>query len=220
MPGWTVLIPVKRLSDAKSRLAPPPAGTTRESLALAFALDTAYAASLSGAVSRVVAVSGDPAVGRAFAGTGTDVVDEGPRADLNAALRHAAALVHTGNPDVPLAALTADLPALRPGELGEALGRAAYAPRSFVPDAPGTGTVLLTALPGEDLDPRFGPGSAAAHEGSGAVRLSGLWPSLRRDVDTGADLAAAGYLGLGRHTLVVLLGDRRPAQGAAGPRPV
>jgi 2-phospho-L-lactate guanylyltransferase len=64
-----------------------------------------------------------------------------------------------------------------------------------VPDLPGTGTVLLAAPAGVPLDPRFGVGSAAAHEASGARRLDGDWPTLRRDVDTADDLAAAYALG-------------------------
>jgi 2-phospho-L-lactate guanylyltransferase len=50
------------------------------------------------------------------------------------------------------------------------------------------------------LAPRFGPGSAAAHLASGARRLAGDWPTLRRDIDTGADLEAGKDLGLGAHT--------------------
>ncbi|MEV6813934.1 2-phospho-L-lactate guanylyltransferase, partial [Micromonospora sp. NPDC051296] len=72
--------------------------------------------------------------------------------------------------------------------------------RRFVADAPGTGTVLLAAPPGVPLDPRFGPDSAAAHLASGAHPLAGDWPSLRRDVDTAGDLAAALRLGLGPRT--------------------
>jgi 2-phospho-L-lactate guanylyltransferase len=97
--------------------------------------------------------------------------------------------------------LTADLPALRPAELEAALRVAASVPgRAFVPDAPGTGTTLLAAPPGVSLDPRFGPESAARHLASRARRLEGDWPSLRRDVDTAADLAEAERLGLGPHT--------------------
>ena len=54
--------------------------------------------------------------------------------------------------------------------------------------------------PGGPLEPRFGPGSAAAHLAAGVRRLDGPWPRLRRDVDTAADLAAARRLGLGRHS--------------------
>ncbi|GAA3284929.1 NTP transferase domain-containing protein [Dactylosporangium vinaceum] len=106
---------------------------------------------------------------------------------------------------VAVVALTADLPAMRPEDLEAALVAAARAGRrAFVPDLEGTGTVLLAAPAGEALAPQFGPGSAAAHQRSGAVRLDGDWPSLRRDVDTAADLDAAARLGLGAHTGQVL----------------
>ncbi|HEY1177250.1 MAG TPA: 2-phospho-L-lactate guanylyltransferase, partial [Phytomonospora sp.] len=117
MPDWTVLIPVKRLAAAKSRLRSATMTVPRESLALAFALDTAHAAANCRAVARVVVVSADPAVRKAVAGTGMDTLHEGPRADLNAAIRYAAARLRTADPAVHLAALTSDLPALRPGEL-------------------------------------------------------------------------------------------------------
>lgn len=111
------------------------------------------------------------------------------------------------SPEVALGvvALTADLPAMRPEDLEAALVAAARTGRrAFVPDLEGTGTVLLAAPAGEALAPQFGPGSAAAHLRSGAVRLDGAWPSLRRDVDTAADLDAAARLGLGAHTGQVL----------------
>ena len=50
---------------------------------------------------------------------------------------------------------------------------------------------MLAAGPGVDLDPHFGAGSARRHEESGAVPVRAALPSLRRDVDTDADLAAA-----------------------------
>ncbi|OMQ14936.1 2-phospho-L-lactate guanylyltransferase, partial [Modestobacter sp. VKM Ac-2676] len=37
-----------------------------------------------------------------------------------------------------------------------------------------------------------------------AVPLGGSWPGLRRDVDTPADLRAAGRLGLGPHSTELL----------------
>ena len=96
--------------------------------------------------------------------------------------------------------LSADLAALRPAELAAALAAAEEWPRAFVPDAAGAGTTLLTARPGVGLDARYGAGSRAAHRDSGAVELAGDWPSLRRDVDTPADLAAATALGVGPAT--------------------
>jgi 2-phospho-L-lactate guanylyltransferase len=75
--------------------------------------------------------------------------------------------------------------------------------RAFVADTAGTGTTLLAAAPGVPLGPRFGPDSAARHAASGATALAGAWPSLRRDVDTAADLAEALVLGVGAATAAV-----------------
>jgi 2-phospho-L-lactate guanylyltransferase len=99
-------------------------------------------------------------------------------------------------------ALAGDLPALRPDDLDAAL--LGLRRRSFAADAEGSGTVLLGAPAGVALDPRFGPGSAAAHAASGARPLSGDWPGLRHDVDTAADLHAVLALGAGPYTCGLL----------------
>ncbi|MEQ4302411.1 2-phospho-L-lactate guanylyltransferase [Plantactinospora sp. B6F1] len=199
--NWTVVVPVKRLGSAKSRLRGALDGVPHELLALALAEDTAEAVLGCPAVRELLVVTNDPEATRALGRLGARIVAEPPAAGLNPAFTRGAAAASGG----PVAALTADLPALRPAELAEALRAAAGPPdvRRFVADAPGTGTVLLTAAPGADLDPRFGPGSAAAHTASGARPLTGAWPTLRRDVDTPADLRAAVALGLGRHTAAV-----------------
>jgi 2-phospho-L-lactate guanylyltransferase len=72
-----------------------------------------------------------------------------------------------------------------------------------VPDAEGTGTVLLTATPGHLLAPSFGAGSAARHA-TGATLLTPDLPRLRQDVDDVGSLAEAVQLGVGRHTAAVL----------------
>jgi 2-phospho-L-lactate guanylyltransferase len=173
-PAWTLVIPVKPLGTAKTRLRGALPGVPHERLVLALAV-----------------------------ALGARVLPDEPRAGLNAALAFGAAYAYQENNWI--AALAADLPALRTADLTAALMAAAAEPgRSYVPDADGTGTTLLAAASGAELDPRFGPGSAAAHAGSGARPLAGDWPSLRRDVDTGADLAHAARLGLGPRTASLL----------------
>ena len=227
-----MIVPIKRLSAAKTRLrgaltagSERDAGTAHEALVLGMALDTVAAALASPVVGRVVVVCADPAPGEEAALLGAEVVMDVPDAGLNSALAYAAAQVRrtaAAGQEPGVAALTADLPALRPEELSEALrraeevglersGRAAghsLGPlaRSFVADAAGTGTVLLAAPPGALLEPCFGPDSAAAHEASGAVPLTGAWPGLRRDVDTPADLAEALALGVGPRTTAAYQG--------------
>jgi 2-phospho-L-lactate guanylyltransferase len=100
-----------------------------------------------------------------------------------------------------VAALNADLPALRPAELARVLDAAAQFPRAFLPDAAEIGTTLLAAGPGRELRPAFGVDSRARHRASGAVELglAGV-DSVRQDVDTGADLRTALALGVGPRT--------------------
>ncbi|MEW2428315.1 2-phospho-L-lactate guanylyltransferase [Micromonospora sp. NPDC047644] len=211
-PRWAVVVPVKRLTVAKSRLRGALPGVPHEELALALAADTLRAVLACPAVAEVLVVTDDARVAGAARAAGAGVLPDEPDAGLNAAFRHGAARAAAGW----VAGITADVPALRPAELAGALlaaqnGRAGV--RRFLPDAPGGGTVLLTAGPGVPLDPRFGVGSAVAHAASGALPLGGDWPSLRRDVDTAADLAAAARLGLGPRT-AALVAAGRPARAA------
>lgn len=206
-PTVDLVVPVKPLHLAKSRLRGLLGGSHgRRRLALAVAMDTIAAAAAAGRVRRVVAICSDPHAVRVLRAEHVEVVADEPDAGLNPALRHGAALLRAADPAATTGALQADLPALRPAELDAALAEFAItaAGRAFCPDRAGTGTTLLLAAPGIDLDPRFGPGSARVHAASGATRLDGLWPSLRCDVDTAADLAEATRLGLGPHTTAAL----------------
>jgi 2-phospho-L-lactate guanylyltransferase len=201
---WIVVVPVKRLERAKTRLSARPA-PQRRALALAFALDTVRAALGCAGVVGVVVVTDDEEVRVAVTSLGASWVPDEPDSGLNAALTHGADIVRRVSPDASVAVLAADLPALRPEELARALDAASSVPRGFVADASGTGTTLLTARPGADLDARFGPRSRAAHAASGAVALEpGPVPGLRRDVDTEVDLWDAGRLGFGVATAPLL----------------
>jgi 2-phospho-L-lactate/phosphoenolpyruvate guanylyltransferase len=196
--SWAVVVPAKRLALAKTRLRSVTEGLGRaghDELVLALLADTVAAAIDAPSVGSVLVVTDDPAAGGVVRELGALVVPDAPDRGLNPALEHGASVAGAG----AVAALSSDLPALRPAELEAALRAAGSAARSFVADAHGTGTTLLTAL-GAPLDPRFGVASAAAHRASGAAALEGPWPGLLRDVDTGADLDAAVALGLGPWT--------------------
>jgi 2-phospho-L-lactate/phosphoenolpyruvate guanylyltransferase len=210
VPTWSVVVPAKRLAVAKTRLRPltsPLPGIAHEELVLALLADTVAAAAACPVVGAVVVVTDDPVAADVVRGLGVTTVPDEPDRGLNPALEHGARAA--GGQAV--AALSSDLPALRPDELAAALTAAGgAAARCFVPDALGTGTTLLTAV-GTDLGPRFGTGSAQAHRASGARALSGDWPGLVQDVDTAADLRAAVALGVGPRT-AALIGrlDTRP----------
>ena len=80
--SWTVLLPVKVLAQAKSRLAVL-AGDRRRELALALASDTVTAVLACPEVARVVVVTSDPAAGPLLAALGAVIVADEPadRAD-------------------------------------------------------------------------------------------------------------------------------------------
>ncbi|MDN0199664.1 2-phospho-L-lactate guanylyltransferase [Streptomyces sp. S.PNR 29] len=195
---WIVVIPLKPLARAKSRLADTADDGLRPGLALAFAQDTVAAVLACAAVRDVAVVTDDAVAGRELAALGAGIVPDEPGGGLNAALAHAAAVVRASRPESPVAALNADLPALRPRELARVLDAAAQFPRAFLPDAAAIGTTLLAAAPGRELRPAFGTDSRARHRASGAaeLRLDAV-DSVRQDVDTGDDLRAALALGVG-----------------------
>ncbi|MDT0308233.1 2-phospho-L-lactate guanylyltransferase [Streptomyces sp. DSM 44917] len=198
---WSLIVPVKPLHRAKTRLAPVAGDALRPSLALAFAEDTVSAALACPAVREVTVVTDDPLAARRLALLGAAVVPDAPGRGLNAALAHGAREVRAAAPAAPVAALSADLPALRPAELARVLGAAAAHARSFLADAARVGTTLLAAAPGAELAPAFEGASRARHRASGAAELTPAdVESVRRDVDTGEDLRAALALGVGRHT--------------------
>ena len=203
--GVGLVIAVKRLRDAKSRLAPLFESGARERVVLAMLVDTVAAARAVAAIEMITVVTPDPVVAAAVLDLGAAVVADptpaGHPDPLNNALLAACAArsVATSN----IAVLQGDLPALRAAELGAALESAKLYGRSFVADRQGTGTAALFAF-GVPPDPRFGAGSARRHRDSGAVELLGDWPGLRCDIDTPADLAEARLLGVGPATTAAL----------------
>jgi 2-phospho-L-lactate guanylyltransferase len=196
--GVDLVVPIKNLDRAKSRLRGAAPDERHADLVLALLLDTVTAAAQAQGVRRVLVVCEDKRVPDALAGTGVECVDERGLPGLNAALTFGAEYLRT--PAGTVGALQADLPALRPADLAAAVA-AAGGRRAYCADRPGTGTTLLLAARGEPLGPRFGPGSAEAHAATGAISVGAALPALRCDVDTEDDLAVAAGLGLGKFTL-------------------
>jgi 2-phospho-L-lactate guanylyltransferase len=222
---WCLVVPVKRLGLAKSRLiGPEVSAPLRERLALAFATDAVTAALGAAGTAGVLVVTDDSTAAKVLGGVGALVVPDEPDAGLNAAFRFGARIARREfGEDVGIVAAAADLPALRSDELDVALGRVAAGQtgesgqpgkRHFVPDAHDIGTTMLFAPPGMDLEPRFGGPSRAAHAATGAVEITGHdISSLRRDVDTAEDLAAALELGVGSATTAVWEAGNRAVSG-------
>lgn len=201
---WTLVITTKSPAIGKSRLAPY-ARDLRAELARAMALDTVSAALRCDLVGALIAVTDDVESARAFESLGALTIPDEPGDGLNAALSHGAAYARRRRPGTAVAALQADLPALRPAELERALRVATGLATSFAADAEGIGTALYCAGSGVPFEPRFGSASRRAHLEAGAAEiLLPDIPSVRQDVDTEADLHAAAALGLGPRSREVL----------------
>ncbi|CCQ16937.1 2-phospho-L-lactate guanylyltransferase [Rhodococcus sp. AW25M09] len=220
-----VLIAVKDLATAKSRLAAQFSPPERTRLVLAMLRDTVAAAHAVPVVDSVTVVTPDPRVADTARRIGARVFDEpvgDPRQTPNERLNHAfASAAHALRRDhivggvlrddsraaghTDIIALQADLPAMRSAELAQAYATARRGGRSLVVDHHGTGTaaLILKGVTG-DLAPLFGEHSARRHSESGARQLGGTWPGLRLDVDTLADLRRAHGLGVGPATATVL----------------
>lgn len=192
-----LIIAVKRLAAAKTRLAPVFSARTRESVVLAMLMDTLTAAGRVESLGSITVITPDAAAAELGADVLVDPTPEGHPDPLNNAIATAARAVATSFSNV--VALQGDLPALQTQELAEAVAAARQHRRSFVADRLATGTAALFAF-GGPLNPRFGTDSSARHRSSGAIELTGAWPGLRCDVDTPTDLAAARRLGVGAAT--------------------
>ncbi len=201
-----VLVPAKPLPAAKSRLRAE-IGERISGLALAMAVDTVRAAVGCSAVTEVVVITNDRTIAAATRAAGAAITPDRPERGLNEALRRAAASARRRMPDACVISQPADCPCVTSDDFFDLItmlqGSTA---RHFVRDAAGPGTTALASAGGCELDPRYGPDSAAAHRASGARELIGpRWRRLRRDVDTAADLESAKRLGLGASTAAWLM---------------
>ena len=179
--SWTVLLPVKVLARAKSRLAVL-AGERRGELALALASDTVAAVLACPEVARVVVVTSDPEAGPLLAALGAIVVPDEP-ADRSASLGNTG-LGNTGLENTGalrgagVAGVLGDLGVQDP--LNAALRHgAAVAARRW----PGTGLAALTA----DL-PAVSPAELAA-----ALRAAGAAAGLSAFVPDAACVGTTLY---------------------------
>ncbi|HEY5224869.1 MAG TPA: 2-phospho-L-lactate guanylyltransferase [Microbacteriaceae bacterium] len=228
MPRWSVVIPFKGVPHAKSRLAENFDDAQRAALAFALLTDTVLAARGVAAVSHIILVSNEPGLekiwGQLTVASRNDVDLTGaeltivadPGGGLNAAVSHGIRQARRLDDRAFTAALVGDVAALQPDDLAHALDEAVTQFRTgsaltVVADHDGTGTTMITAAPGEPIEPHFGLGSCAAHQAAGHTLLPlPRESSLRRDIDSTEDLRRSLSLdpGLGAATRRVL--DREP----------
>jgi 2-phospho-L-lactate guanylyltransferase len=195
----TVVLPIKRFAQAKSRLVAAVGPPGRAALLKAMLADVLAAIGESRSVERVVVVTGE---GRA------------EKVALDAARRIATPLEVLQDPRDPghseaatlgivrAKALGADCVALLPGdcplldasELDAALGRMEAGRVAVIPDRHGTGTNGLLMAPADAIGPAFGEDSRERHadraQRAGWIVAVEELPSLALDLDTPDDLDA------------------------------
>lgn len=195
MTSWSALVPQKSFSRAKSRLHLP--AEQRRALARAMLRDTLEALAATPAVVSVT-VLWDEAADASWCPHVAGLITTGR--GLNAAIGSARESERAAG--AGLVVVPGDLPALTSAELATCLEHAAQDPRSFVPDAHGAGTTVVTAAPGQRLVTRYGALSAHAHAAAGLVPIDppGI-EGARNDVDDLEALGRALSLGCGHHTL-------------------
>ena len=187
-----VIVPVKGLGEAKSRLASVLGPEQRASLVLAMLEDVLIAVRAAHDGPLLLVTPDDeytPAAQRAGAEL---LADAG--GGYNAAVAQALAAAGAREAGAALV-LPADQPRARPEELRTAI-EALWEHGVVVAPSRDGGTGLLGLRPPDAIAPAFGIGSGARHRALGeAAGLEVGWlelPSLRDDVDEAADLLRAG----------------------------
>jgi 2-phospho-L-lactate guanylyltransferase len=195
--GWDVIVPLKQVAFAKTRLTVL-GDRWRQTFARAMFLDTVEAVTRCPVPVRVHAVTDDrPTIAELATISGSVLVHIHAPSGLNNAISHVAE--SSGHDGWGRAALLGDLPALSGQDLAEVIDGAGAAPRSVVPDADEVGSTMLLVAAGQPMLPTFGPGSLTRHIASGATLLRAP-EAARRDVDRPEDLWAAWRLGVGPRT--------------------
>jgi 2-phospho-L-lactate guanylyltransferase len=187
------VLPVKRFSAAKQRMAAGITGGQRRDLAEAMVADVLEAIGGARAIERTIVVTGDPIAQELAAEAGAEVVpDPEDGGHVEAALAGIARAEADGAERVVL--MAGDCPLLDPRELDRLLTGVPGSYVGVVPDRHGTGTNALLLSPPDAIVPAFGEGSRDRHVE--AARRAGVpfgveeLPSIELDLDTPADLIA------------------------------
>ena len=189
-----VLIPLKRLDAAKTRLGPALTNDERRRLMAGMLAGVARAA-VCACAGRVALASSDPLAPDLARRLGVECVSDGGL-PWNEGLVHARSLL--ARPADAVLYLAGDLPLIEAADVA-ALVEAGAERTAVIGRAHDGGTNALWVCPAGAFAPAFGAaGSAAVH--TRRARAHGLdvvmldRPGLARDVDTPADLAAARRL--------------------------
>jgi 2-phospho-L-lactate guanylyltransferase len=185
-----ILVPVKRLDLAKSRIALPP--EHRRRVARVLALHTLRTAAEAMGGDSLTVVTADNEVGHLATALGAHVVGE-TIYNLNSALEQGLDELALAWPARRVAVLVSDLPHVTGRDI-QWLARESCAPggSGHVADMTGTGTTALLFSAGQRPPMMFGPDSAERFRSAGCAPLRTAPIGLRSDLDTLDDLHRLG----------------------------
>lgn len=204
-----ILIPVKRLADAKARLAGVLDPSGRRRLALAMLRDV-LAAGAPWPIRMVT--TADPEAATVARSAAWRVLDD-PGSGLNGAVA-AGTEVSVAAGATSLLVMPFDVPLVTPDDLRSVFAADADVVVARSDDG---GTSALLRRPPDAIDAAFGPGSAAVHASAGeraGLRVASIRvPGLSLDVDDAEDLrrlAASGSANGSARVARELLGSANP----------
>ncbi len=182
------IVPVKRLTDTKSRLLSQLAREEREAFALAMLGDVIAALLGAESVDRTIVVTPDEGVGEAARAAGAEaLVRDDP--GLNPALDAGARTLETG--DEPVLVVLGDVPGALSSDI-DALSEALETPGVVLAPSSDGGTSALLRCPHDLIPSCFGADSAKRHREAAARRGVAYrevpLPSLALDLDTPEDV--------------------------------
>lgn len=194
-----LLLPVKRIENAKQRLATFLSPAERQGLMAAMTADTFAAAAAARAPDRVFIVTADPTAAATADRLGWTVLHETTQtsesASVDDASRRCEALGVTALLRLPL-----DLPLVTGADIDAVFTAAmltmGQAPRGalMVPSRDGTGTNAILRTPPTLFPSQFGPGSYAKHKdaaaAAGVTAVALRNARIEMDVDDAEDLRA------------------------------
>jgi 2-phospho-L-lactate guanylyltransferase len=189
----TAILPIKRFSAGKQRLATGMSGRGRRDLVAAMAGDVLTALAQARMVEQTILVSAEPRAQEMARAVGAEVLeDPGDRGHSEAARLGIARASESGAEAVIL--VPGDCPLLDPQEIDGLLTGLPPHHVAVIPDRHGTGTNGLVLSPPDAIPPAFGENSRERHEESALSRglscsIENI-PSLGLDLDTPADLIA------------------------------
>ncbi len=186
-----VVVPVKRFSNAKTRLAPLLSAAERESLAQAMLNDVLRAIAESRRVAGVLVVSREVRARYSVERIGGLFLED-TAVDLSAAIRQAGDWLATHGQRGMLM-IPGDVPLVSGREIDELLLTHCGAPAvTLVPDREHDGTNALAVSPVDAITFAFGTGSFAKHRqaalDAGITAQVALLPGLALDIDNPMDL--------------------------------